>query len=87
MSGAAHSSWLWLCLAALALVYQVYVSVRVTRAVAFSTEQKALQLLLVWLMPVVGAALVHWFVANATAPLPQPDRDFIAQEKPTLGQR
>ncbi|MDR6427325.1 hypothetical protein J2738_003480 [Variovorax paradoxus] len=80
-------SWLGLAFAAALLVYDVYVVTLVLRSDAFGRSQKLAQIALVLLLPVIGAAIVHWFAREGVAPLPRPDREFVPQDRPTLGQR
>ena len=60
--------------------YQVYVSWRMSRSTAYSKRQKSLQVAMIWLIPIVGAAIVHWFASNGLQPYPQPDKNHIRQE-------
>ena len=39
------------------MFYQVYVTIRVVRHKPYSSEKKNQQLLLIWLVPLVGAAM------------------------------
>lgn len=57
----------------------------VARATAFDTSQKAVQCLLIWLVPVAGAAVVHWFAAHGVKPRPKTDAAHIPQQKNHYG--
>jgi hypothetical protein len=46
---------------ALILAYQAYVSTILVRSRDMDTQQKCLQLGVVWLLPLLGAILCHWF--------------------------
>jgi hypothetical protein len=60
------------------VAYQAYVTLRVTRSNAFTTAQKLLQACLIWLLPFVGAAIVHSVLATDSPPS-VPDKDFTPQ--------
>ena len=87
MQGLAYSLSFWVAVAVLVVAYQGYVSFVVVQAPWVSRFQKVMQCLLVWLLPVVGAVVVHWFATHGVATLPVADREFVPQERPTLGQR
>jgi hypothetical protein len=58
------------------IAYIVFASILIVRAPAYSKRQKVLQLLLVWLIPLVGAALAHWFATAGVSKLRPVDREF-----------
>jgi hypothetical protein len=62
---------------AIVLLYQGYVSARVVWHGAYSRRQKVLQLALVWLVPLLGAALVHLFFASDASPQKPVDTRFF----------
>jgi hypothetical protein len=64
--------------------YAVYVVVRVVRADFYSGTQKTVQCLLVLLLPLFGAALVHWFLRLQDSKTEKPDRAFIPQREPNI---
>jgi len=66
-------------------VWVCYVLVLVTRSPAFGRSQKAGQIALALLLPVLGPAIVHWFVTAGTAAYQEPDREFIRQDIPAPG--
>jgi hypothetical protein len=61
---------LLVCLAA----YSAFVSYLVIRAEAYSSQQKLIQVLVVWLLPLLGSVVVHWFAAHGTTQLPPVER-------------
>jgi len=67
------------------LAWQAYVSFLVIRSSAYSRSQKVKQALLIWLLPVVGVGLAHWFVGPGASALPEKDRDFLRQDIPAPG--
>jgi hypothetical protein len=73
---------LWL----LVLAFPAYITLAavVTRKVALSgaytAKQKVAQSGLVWLLPIVGLALVGWFVQHGSAPLPKAPVDPYPRE-------
>jgi hypothetical protein len=57
------------------LAYQLYVTVRLLRFDGYTRTQKLLQLLVVWLLPLVGAMIVHSVIAF-TLHRPRADTQF-----------
>lgn len=56
----------------LCLSYQVYITRRITQYSTCTSQQKALQTTLVWLLPLIGAAVVHaFFKLDAAQPRPR----------------
>lgn len=66
-------------LGALALAYQLLVSVNLLRFKGYSGGQKAAQLALIWLLPIVGALVVHTVLNSTTITRPKADEDFVPQ--------
>jgi hypothetical protein len=66
----------------LLLGYAMYVWTLVVEADFYSRAQKIAQGLLVFVLPLVGAAVVHWFYLAHRAPPAKPDRAFIPQREP-----
>jgi hypothetical protein len=64
--------------------YAVYVVILVVRADFYSATQKTVQCLLVLLLPLFGAALVHWFLRLQDSRVEKPDRAFIPQRDPNI---
>jgi hypothetical protein len=52
------SSWFVICSLVAALVFQIWVTVRLRRTPIFDPTQKSAQTKLIWLVPVIGAAIV-----------------------------
>lgn len=61
------------------VAYQAYVTLRVIRSTAYTTTQKSLQISLIWLLPLVGAAVVHSVFAIDSKGPSMPDKDFTPQ--------
>ena len=59
------------------ILYQGYVSLKIALHRSFSRKQKAYQLLLVWLVPLIGAAVVHVFFSADSAPQKVHDTRFF----------
>jgi hypothetical protein len=58
-------AFLWIAALAVAcLAYQAYVTMRVTANPNSTGVQQVLQIALIWFLPVVGALLVHGFLAR-----------------------
>jgi hypothetical protein len=64
--------------------YAVYVVILAVRADFYSATQKTVQCLLVLLLPLFGAALVHWFLRLQDSRVEEPDRAFIPQRDPNI---
>jgi hypothetical protein len=69
------------------LAYQLYVSARMVRSKDYEPRQKVAQLALVWVLPVVGAAVVHWFLNHGASDSgrDRTDRNHIPQGKNHYG--
>ena len=66
-----------LCVAA--ALYQLYVTVRVAKQQKYSRSQKAYQIALIWIVPVLGAVVVHVFcVSDKEIPVHR-DKAFTPQ--------
>ena len=61
---------------------QVFVSAKLLLSHAYSGRQKALQLLIVWLLPLLGALFVFLFMQNDAAHHARADTRFV----PAAGQ-
>jgi hypothetical protein len=53
-----RGSWFGIVLLVAALIFQVWVTLRVRRTPLYDRSQKSAQAKLIWLLPVVGAAIV-----------------------------
>jgi hypothetical protein len=53
-----RGTWFGILLLAAALAFQVWVTLRVRRTPIYDRAQKSAQSKLIWLLPVVGAAIV-----------------------------
>jgi hypothetical protein len=53
-----RGTWLGVSLLLAALAFQIWVTVRLRRTQIFDRSQKSAQTKLIWLVPVVGAAIV-----------------------------
>jgi len=62
--------------------YACYVFALMVRADFYSPSQKIAQTLLVLLLPLIGAAIVHWFLLLHRAKPDTSDRAFIPQDGP-----
>ncbi len=58
----------WLIYAGLGAltIYQLYVTIKVLASVQYSRRQKLAQVILVWLLPFIGAVLCHVFLVSDT---------------------
>ena len=53
-----RGSWFGIVLLVAALVFQIWVTLRLRRTPIYDRSQKSAQAKLIWLLPVVGAAIV-----------------------------
>ncbi len=53
-----RGSWFGIVLLVAALVFQIWVTLRLRRTPIYDRSQKSAQAKLIWLIPVVGAAIV-----------------------------
>ena len=53
-----RGSWFGIVLLAAVLVFQIWVTLRLRRTQIYDRSQKSAQAKLIWLIPVVGAAIV-----------------------------
>ena len=66
------------------IAYPCYVFALIVRADFYSYNQKIVQIILLLSVPVVGAAIVHWFHMLHRARPEQADRAFIPQREPEI---
>lgn len=59
-----RGTFLAVLLCAGALVFQIWVTLRLRRTQIFDSAQKSAQFKLIWLLPVVGAAIVSSVLAS-----------------------
>jgi hypothetical protein len=60
------------------LAYQVFISVRILLSDSYSNGQKAAQLVLTWVVPLLGAFFCHLFLRADAAKPPKRDTSFVA---------
>ena len=67
------------CVCVLVLLYQTYVTCRVTKHLGLSRIQQLIQTLMIWVLPFLGAAIVHAMLrTDREIPISE-DRDFTSQ--------
>jgi hypothetical protein len=62
------------------MFYQAYVTVRVVRHKPYTSEKKRHQLLIIWLVPFVGAAMALAGLATDRETPVRPDKDVVPQK-------
>jgi Trk-type K+ transport system membrane component len=67
-----------------AIAYPCYVFALIVRADFYSYNQKIVQTILLMSVPVIGAAIVHWFHMLHRAQPEHADRAFIPQREPEI---
>jgi hypothetical protein len=69
------------------LGYQLYVSLKLVKSLAYERKQKAAQLVFVWALPILGATVVHWFLQHGASETgrDRTDRNHIPQGKNHYG--
>jgi len=67
-----------------AIAYPCYVFALIARADFYSHNQKIAQTILVLFVPVIGAAIVHWFHMLHRAQPEPTDPAFIPQREPEI---
>ena len=60
--------------------FQAYATVRVVRHKSYTSEKKRHQLLIIWLVPFVGAALALAGVSTDRESPARPDKDAVPQK-------
>lgn len=65
---------------AIVLAYQLYVAFRVTRATEYSRTQKIIQMILVWVLPVLGAGLCHTVLYTMTDRSRPTDKKYLEDD-------
>ena len=61
-------------------VFQAYVSVRIAHSPSYTEQQKRLQLLVVWLLPALGATFVYLVMRTDSAPSRARDAAFTRDD-------
>jgi len=62
-----RGSWFGIVLLVAALVFQIWVTLRLRRTQIYDRAQKSAQAKLIWLLPVVGAAIVFSVLVSEEA--------------------
>jgi len=62
-----RGSWFGVVLLVAALVFQIWVTLRLRRSTIYDRSQKNAQAKLIWLLPVVGAAIVFSVLVSEEA--------------------
>jgi uncharacterized membrane protein YbhN (UPF0104 family) len=70
-----------LCILIAVLAYQVGVSAFVYSDKELTRAQRATQLLLIWLLPLAGAAVAHFAYRMRRADEPLPERRFVGERE------
>jgi len=61
------------------LLYQLWVSAAIVRAPEYDARQRMCQCLIVWLIPLVGAMVCHFFLRISRDPVKREDNRFVPQ--------
>ena len=64
--------------------YQAYATIRVVRQKSYAAEKKRHQLLIVWLVPFIGAAIALAGLATETETPVRPDKDVSPKKQKHL---
>jgi hypothetical protein len=80
----AHGTFLGLFVVGLAVVFQLWVTVRVYRSRLYEPSQKSAQAKLIWLLPVLGA-VIAFSVLTAEEQRERRDHDAEYREKQYRG--
>jgi membrane protein DedA with SNARE-associated domain len=67
------------------LLYQIWVSIGICRAAEYDTRQRVLQLLVVWLVPLIGTVGCHLFLRSSRQSVPRGDYKFMPQGRNDAG--
>jgi len=62
-----RGSWFGIVLLAATLAFQIWVTLRLRRSTIYDRSQKSAQAKLIWLIPVVGAAIVFSVLVSEEA--------------------
>jgi uncharacterized membrane protein YqjE len=61
------------------ILYQLWVSVLIYRAAEYDKGQRMAQIIVVWLVPVIGSIGCHLFLRNNRKDVPRSDSNFVRQ--------
>jgi hypothetical protein len=61
-------------------LYQLYVTNRLIRFTGYTRYQKAGQVLVIWLLPLLGGLIVHSVIKKTERRMRPADRSFIPQD-------
>ena len=67
------------------VTYSGYVTWLVTRCDYYTPSRRNAQFLVVWLLPILGPVLVHWFAQNGALSIPQSAPDPFNREQDLAG--
>ena len=67
------------------LIYQIWVSTKIWRSDQYDSKQRVLQLLIIWLLPLIGAVVCHSIVRNDDQKIQRADLDFVPQSPNETG--
>ena len=62
------------------LVYQLYVTIRVARSAEYSRRQRMIQTMLIWFLPLLGAAFCHTVLYTTTDRSQPTDRKYLEDD-------
>ena len=65
--------------------YQLFVTVRLIKFGGYSVGQKFAQTLFIWVLPLIGAFVVHTVIRVTERSLPGADRNFTPQDPQSVG--
>jgi len=66
-------------------LYQLFVTVRLFRFTGYSPFQKTAQFFFVWLVPLIGALVVHNVIRGTEKAVAAADRNFTPQGPQSVG--
>ena len=62
------------------VLYQIFVTMRLIQFAGYSGGQKIAQIVLIWLLPLIGTWIVHAVIRSTEAAIVAADRDFTPQD-------
>ncbi len=66
-------------------LYQLFVTVRLIRFGGYSVGQKIAQSFFIWLLPLLGAWIVHVVIRMTETSVSRADRNFTPQDQQSVG--